>query len=83
MLQGKFDDAIDAVVQAMRLAPTVSDFYITAGIIFCHVRNYPDALHAFFRAAERNPSDNLAWYNLGVLVRPEHIIIPSTPPFSS
>lgn len=72
--QGKYDDVIDAVMQAVRLARTVSGFFITYRPISCHLRRYHDAhdLDALFRAAERNPSDSyLVWDDQGVLLCPE------------
>lgn len=64
--QGKFDEAIDAFLEATRLSPATSEIYYNLGNCYRGCKKLEKAREAFERAIEIRPGYSDAYNNLGL-----------------
>ena len=62
----RYNDAIEAYRQALRINPEDADAWNNLGIAYRHLNRYNDAIEAYRQALRINPEYAAAWYNLGV-----------------
>jgi lipoprotein NlpI len=68
-LQGKYDDAIQALDQAIRLKPDLSEAYNNEGVVLVRQGKYDEAIQAYDKAIGLDPNYATAWYNKGVALK--------------
>ena len=61
----RYDDAIFAFRQALRINPRYASAWYKLGISYRDLKRYPDALEAFRQALSIDPEQAAAWGNLG------------------
>ena len=70
--EGKFDDALDCLIDALRWDPRNSNAFIVMGNMYGKHKGDPDtAMKYFDRALEINPSDAITMDNIGVILMKE------------
>jgi Tfp pilus assembly protein PilF len=70
--EGKFDDAIDGLIDALRWDPRNSSAFIVMGNIYGkHKGDLETAIKYFERALEINPNDAISMDNIGVILMQE------------
>ena len=62
----RYDDAIEAYRQALRINPENADAWNNLGIAYNNLKRYDDAIEAYRQALRINPEYANAWYNLGI-----------------
>ena len=62
----RYDDAIEAYRQALRINPKDANAWYNLGIAYANLKRYNDAIEAYRQALRINPEDADAWYNLGI-----------------
>ena len=68
-VQGKYDDAILAFDEAIRLVPEFADAWYDKGAALYGLGKYNEALQAFNQAISINPQYADAWNNKGVALK--------------
>jgi tetratricopeptide (TPR) repeat protein len=61
----RYNDAIDAYRQAIRINPKDAGSWNNLGIVYDELKRYNDAIDAYRQAIRINPKDVSAWTNLG------------------
>ena len=61
----RYDDAIAAYSEALRINSEDADAWINLGVNYANLDHYDDAIAAFREALRINPEHAKAWYNLG------------------
>ena len=67
--QGKYNEALLTLKQAIALFPANSDFYRQRGLIYSQRGRFEEAMEAFRTAVTLNSKDDHAWSCLGGLLR--------------
>jgi tetratricopeptide (TPR) repeat protein len=52
----EFDEALSAFLEACRRDPEVADYHYSAGVIYKHLRRYPDAAAKLRKAIKLQPN---------------------------
>ena len=63
--QGKYDDAIKAFDEAIRINPNYADAWYNKGVAFYHQKKYNEAIQAYDKAIKIDPQFADAWQNKG------------------
>jgi tetratricopeptide (TPR) repeat protein len=63
--QGKYDDAIQAFDQAIKVDPQYSEAWYDKGYVLAYQGKYDDAIQAYDQAIKVNPQYSEAWNNKG------------------
>jgi len=62
----RYDDAIEALRQALRIDPECAEAWYYLGIAYIKLKRYDDAIEAYRQALRISPKDAKAWYDLGI-----------------
>jgi len=65
----RYDDAIDAYRQALRIKPDAHGIWINIGDAYSDLKRYTDAINAYRQILRIKPEDARAWLGLGLAYR--------------
>ena len=65
-MDNRFDEALGSADQAVRLAASLPEAHYQRGIVFMFRKEYGDALDAFTRATQLDPTFAAAYYYAGL-----------------